>query len=216
MSFNHIVIQNILRDKWTYISYFLSSVFSILVFFFFLITAFHPMMDAIDPNSALGIAMILCSMIVYIFSFIFIIYSMLAFLKKKTKSLGVFIISGASTKQVRKMVFRENMLIAFAAIITAIVVGLIVSPLFLMVVKNVLEADSFGMYVPVQAIAMTVILFSVLFFIVSKITTRFIKKEEAVQLLKADVTQEKINTSNAMEAPFIHLSECSFITTSQS
>jgi putative ABC transport system permease protein len=150
------------------------------------------MMDAIDPNSSLGIAMILCSMIVYIFSFIFIVYSMLAFLKKKTKSLGVFIIAGASTKQVRKMVFRENMLIAFAAIITAIVVGLIVSPLFLMVVKNVLEADSFGMYVPVQAIAMTIILFSVLFFIVSKITTRFIKKEEAVQLLKADVTQEKL------------------------
>ncbi|WP_096186358.1 FtsX-like permease family protein [Evansella halocellulosilytica] len=192
MSFNHIVIQNILRDKWTYISYFLSSVFSILVFFFFLITAFHPMMDAIDPNSSLGIAMILCSIIVYIFSFIFIIYSMLAFLKKKTKSLGVFIISGASTKQVQKMVFRENMLIALAAIITAIVVGLVVSPLFLMVVKNVLEADSFGMYVPVQAIAMTFILFSVLFLIVSKITTRFIKKEEAIQLLKADVTQEKL------------------------
>ncbi|SDZ37786.1 putative ABC transport system permease protein [Evansella caseinilytica] len=192
MSFNHIVIQNIVRDKWTYISYFLSSVFSILVFFFFLIIAFHPMMDAIDTNSTLGIVMILCSMIVYIFSFVFIIYSMLAFLKKKTKSLGVFIISGASTKQVRKMVFRENMLIAFAAIITAIGVGLIVSPLFLMVVKNVLEAESFGMYVPVQAIAMTFILFSVLFFIVSQITTRFIKKEEAVQLLKADVTQEKL------------------------
>jgi putative ABC transport system permease protein len=150
------------------------------------------MMDAIDPNSSLGITMILCSIIVYIFSFIFIIYSMLAFLKKKTKSLGVFIISGASTKQVQKMVFRENMLIAFAAIITAIAVGLIVSPLFLMVVKNVLEADRFGMYVPVQAIAMTFILFSVLFLIISKITTRFIKKEEAVQLLKADVTQEKV------------------------
>ncbi len=150
------------------------------------------MMDAIDLNSSIGIVMILCSMIVYLFSFIFIIYSMLAFLKKKTKSLGVFIISGASTKQVRKMVFRENMLIAFAAIMTAIVVGLIVSPLFLMVVKNVLEADSFGMYVPVQAIAMTFILFSVLFLIVSQITTRFIKKEEAVQLLKADVTQEKL------------------------
>ncbi|WP_067842675.1 FtsX-like permease family protein [Amphibacillus sediminis] len=192
MSFNHIVIQNILRDKWTYISYFLSSVFSILVFFFFLITAFHPMMDAIDPHSSLGITMILCSIIIYTFSFVFIIYSMLAFLKKKTKSLGVFIISGASTKQVQKMVFRENMLIAIAAIITAIVVGVIVSPLFLMVVKNVLEADSFGMYVPVQAIAMTFILFSVLFLIVSKITTRFIKKEKAVRLLKADVTQEKL------------------------
>ncbi|GIN70320.1 peptide ABC transporter Pep4E family, permease [Bacillus sp. J14TS2] len=192
MSFNHIVIQNILRDKWTYISYFLSSVFSILVFFLFLITAFHPMMDAINPDSTLGMTMMFCSFIVYIFSFIFIIYSMLAFLKKKTKSLGIFMISGASMKQVQKMVFRENILIAAAAIVTALIAGLIISPLFLMVVKNILQADSFGMYIPVKAIMMTFILFSVLFLIVSRFTTRFIKKEEAVQLLKADVTQEKL------------------------
>jgi len=191
MSFNHIVIQNILRDKWTYISYFLSSVFSILIFFMFLLTALHPMMDRINPDSTLGLTIIFCSFIVYIFSFVFIVYSMLAFLKKKTKTLGIFMISGASMKQVKKMVFRENMLIAIAAIITAILSGLVISPLFLMMVKNVLQADNFGMYFPMQAIIVTLILFSILFLIVSRFTTRFVKKEEAIQLLKADVTPEK-------------------------
>lgn len=192
MSFNHIVIQNILRDKWTYISYFLSSVFSILVFFLFSITAFHPMMSKIDAESTLGVTMMLCSFIVYIFSFAFIIYSMLAFLKKKTKNLGIFMITGASLKQVRKMVFRENMLIAAAAIITAIIIGLILAPLFLMIAKNILQADSFGMYMPIQAIVVTLILFLILFLIVSKFTSRFINKDEAVQLLKSDVTQDRL------------------------
>lgn len=192
MSFNQIVIQNILRDKWTYISYFLSSVFSILVFFLFLITAFHPMLSAINPNSTLGMTMIGSSMIVYVFSFVFIVYSMLAFLKKKTKSLGIFMISGASMKQIQKMVFRENMFIAVAAIVTSVLFGLIISPLFLMAVKNVLDAEGFGMYLPTQAIGATIVLFTILFIMVSKFTTRFIKKEEAVQLLKADVTQEKV------------------------
>lgn len=191
MNFNHIVIQNILRDKWTYISYFLSSVFSILIFFLFLLTALHPMMSRINPDSTLGLTIIFCSFIVYIFSFVFIVYSMLAFLKKKTKTLGIFMISGASMKQVKKMVFRENMLIAIAATITAILTGLVISPLFLMVVKNVLQADHFGMYFPGQTIVVTLILFSVLFLIISSFTTRFIKKDEAIQLLKADVTQEK-------------------------
>lgn len=191
MKFNDIAIKNILRDKWTYISYFLSSVFSILVFFLFLITAFHPMLDTIKPNSSLGSVLIFSGFIVYVFSFVFIVYSMLTFLKKKTKSLGVFMISGASMKQLKKMVFLENMIIAIAAIITSIVIGLIISPLFLMVVKNVLDADSFGMYAPIQAIGVTLILFSILFLILSKFTARFIKKEEAIHLLKADVTQEK-------------------------
>ena len=101
-------------------------------------------------------------------------------------------ITGASMKQVRKMVFRENMLIAGVAIITAIVLGLVIAPLFLMVTKRVLQASSFGMYIPMQAIALTIFLFAILFFIVSKFITRFINKEEAVHLLKADVTQEKL------------------------
>ena len=130
MSFNHIVLQNILRDKWTYISYFLSSVFSILIFFLFSIVAFHPMLASIQTGSTLSLVMILTSCIVYIFSFVFIIYSMFSFLKKKTKSLGIFMITGASMKQVRKMVFRENMLIASVAIIKAIVLGLVIAPLF--------------------------------------------------------------------------------------
>ena len=192
MSFNHIVLQNILRDKWTYISYFLSSVFSILIFFLFSIVAFHPMLASIQTGSTLSLVMILTSFIVYIFSFVFIIYSMFSFLKKKTKSLGIFMITGASMKQVRKMVFRENMLIASVAIIKAIVLGLVIAPLFLMITKRVLQVNSFGMYIPIQAIALTIILFAILFCIVSKFITRFINKEEAVHLLKADVTQEKL------------------------
>lgn len=192
MNFNHIVIQNILRDKSTYISYFLSSVFSILVFFLFSITAFHPRMAELDTTSTLGITMVLASFFIYIFSFVFIIYSLFAFLKKKTKTLGTFMMMGASMRQIRKMVFRENMIIAGAAIITAIVCGLIIAPLFLMVAKRIFRAEIFGMYVPIQAILLTIILFSFLFWIITKFMTRMIKKEEIVQLLKADITQEKL------------------------
>ncbi|TCJ01718.1 FtsX-like permease family protein [Cytobacillus praedii] len=192
MNFNHIVVQNILRDKSTYISYFLSSVFSILVFFLFSTTAFHPMMAELDTTSTLGITMMLASFFIYIFSFVFIIYSLYAFLKKKTKTLGTFMMMGASMKQIRKMVFRENMIIAGAAIITAIVCGLVIAPLFLMVAKKILRAEVFGMYVPIKAILLTIVLFSLLFLVVTKFMTSMIKKEEIVQLLKAEITQEKL------------------------
>ncbi|QQZ08719.1 ABC transporter permease [Heyndrickxia vini] len=192
MNFNHIVVQNILRDKSTYISYFLSSVFSILVFFLFSITAFHPRMAELDTTSSLGITLMLASFFIYIFSFVFIIYSLFAFLKKKTKTLGTFMMMGAAMRQIRQMVFRENMIIAGAAIITAIVCGLVMAPLFLMIAKRLLRAEIFGMYVPIQAILLTIVLFSLLFLIITKFMTRMIKKEEIVHLLKADMTQEKL------------------------
>ena len=202
MSFNHVVLQNILRDKQTYISYFLSSVFSIVVFFLFMLIAQHPMLAQIDSSSTMGLAMMLVSLFVYIFSFVFIIYSLFAFLKKKTKSLGIFMISGASMKQVRTLVFRENMLIGGLAIVTAIILGLVIGPLFLMIMKKVLGADQFGMYIPIVPIIVTIIMFTVLFFIVSKFMTRFINKEQAIQLLKADVTPEKTIKKNFV-APII-------------
>ncbi|AVK82479.1 ABC transporter permease [Lysinibacillus sp. B2A1] len=191
MSFNHIVVQNILRDKWTYISYFLSSVFSIIIFFLFTIIAFHPSLNSIDPDSTLGISLLLASMLVYLFSFIYITYSIMAFLKKKAKTLGTFMIAGASMKQIRTLVFRENILIGVSAILTAIVFGLVITPLFLMGVKVVLKAETFGMYFPIKAIVLTIFLFIGLFVAISKIVTRFINKEASIQLLKSDVIIEK-------------------------
>ncbi|MGE8036995.1 FtsX-like permease family protein [Lysinibacillus sp. NPDC093692] len=191
MSFNHIVVQNILRDKWTYVSYFLSSMFSIIIFFLFAVIAFHPSLNSVDSNSSLGISLMLASILVYLFSFLFIAYSIMAFLKKKTKTLGIFMITGASMKQIRTLVFRENILIGIMAIITAIILGLVIAPLFLMGAKVVLKAETFGMYMPIKAIGLTIGLFLVLFVVISKIMTRFINKEASIQLLKSDAVIEK-------------------------
>ncbi|WP_155592551.1 FtsX-like permease family protein [Lysinibacillus cavernae] len=191
MSFNHIVLQNILRDKWTYVSYFLSSMFSIIIFFLFSVIAFHPSLKSLDPNSTLGISLMLASLLVYLFSFIYIAYSIMAFLRKKTKTLGIFMITGASMKQIRKLVYRENLLIGVLAIVAAIVLGLVITPLFLMGAKVVLKADTFGMYMPLQAIGLTIGLFLILFVVISKVVTKFINKEASIQLLKSDTVIEK-------------------------
>ncbi|MCR8854441.1 FtsX-like permease family protein [Lysinibacillus fusiformis] len=191
MTFNHIVIQNILRDKWTYVSYFLSSMFSIIIFFLFSVIVFHPSLKSLDPDSTLGISLMLASMLVYLFSFLYITYSIMAFLRKKTKTLGIFMITGASMKQVRKLIFRENLFIGIMAIIAAIVLGLVMTPLFLMAAKVVLKAETFSMYIPLQAIGLTIGLFLILFIVISKVVTKFINKEASIQLLKSDTVIEK-------------------------
>ncbi|QPA54764.1 ABC transporter permease [Lysinibacillus sphaericus] len=191
MTFNHIVVQNIIRDKWTYVSYFLSSMFSIIIFFLFSVIVFHPSLKDLDPDSTLGISLMLASMLVYLFSFIYITYSIMAFLRKKTKTLGIFMITGASMKQVRKLIFRENLFIGIMAIIAAIVLGLVMTPLFLMAAKVVLKAETFSMYIPLQAIGLTIGLFLILFMIISKVVTKFINKEASIQLLKSDTVIEK-------------------------
>lgn len=111
MTFNHIVLQNILRDKWTYIAYFLSSVFSIFIFFSFSVSMFHPDLSIIQNGSALSLAMMAGNVLVYLFSFIFISYSVMSFMHMKQKTFGLFVIMGASKKQIKRWSFEKTCLL---------------------------------------------------------------------------------------------------------
>ncbi|MGE7920520.1 ABC transporter permease [Viridibacillus sp. NPDC093762] len=191
MTFNHIVLQNILRDKWTYIAYFLSSVFSIFIFFSFSVSMFHPDLSIIQNGSALSLAMMAGNVLVYLFSFIFISYSVMSFMHMKQKTLGLFVIMGASNKQIKKMVFRENMFIGIIAILTAIIMGLLFAPLFLMITKKIMNVEGFAMYFPMKAIVLTSAMFLVLFLVISLITPFFIRKQQIIRLLKSDKKSER-------------------------
>lgn len=191
MTLNRLALNNVLRDKWTYLAYFLSSVFSIFIFFCFSVSMFHPDLSVIQNGSTLSLAMMSGNALIYIFSFIFISYSVRAFMKSREKTLGLFIIMGASKRQLNKMIFRENMIIGITAIITAIVFGLVFSPLFLMISKKVMMVEGFAMYIPIKAMVLTFGMFLMLFFIISFISPIFVRKNKVINMLKSDKKDEK-------------------------
>ncbi|WP_027622953.1 ABC transporter permease [Clostridium lundense] len=191
MTLNRLALNNVLRDKWTYFAYFLSSVFSIFIFFCFSVSMFHPDLSVIQNGSTLSMAMMAGSIMVYIFSFMFISYSIRAFMKSREKTLGLFIIMGTSKKQLNRMIFKENMIIGIAAIITAIIFGIVLSPLFLMIGKKIMMLEGFAMYMPIKAILLTFVMFFILFFIISLISPIFIRKNKVINMLKSDKTDEK-------------------------
>lgn len=198
MTLNKLALNNVLRDKWTYFAYFLSSVFSIFIFFCFSVSMFHPDLNIIQNGSALSMAMMVGSIMIYIFSFMFISYSIRAFMKSREKTLGLFIIMGASKKQLNRMIFKENMVIAIAAIITAIIFGIVFSPLFLMIGKKIMMIEGFAMYMPIKAIVLTFVMFFILFFIISLISPIFIRKNKVINMLKADKRDEKDMVSSPL------------------
>ncbi|MGH4123564.1 MAG: ABC transporter permease [Clostridium sp.] len=191
MTLNKLALNNVVRDKWTYFAYFLSSMFSAFIFFTFAVSMFHPDLSIIANGSVLSMAMMAGAILVYLFSFMFISYSVRAFMKSRKKTLGLFTIMGASKKQLNKMIFKENMIIGVAAIITAIIFGLVFSPLFLMLAKKIMVVEGFAMYVPIKAILLTFVMFFILFLIISLIFPIFIGKEKVIKMLKSDKTDEK-------------------------
>lgn len=183
--------KNISRDKSNYIYYFVNCVFSVFVFFLFSVLSFHPALEVIDTNSAMGLTLAVGEAISVAFSICFISYSMKCFLKNRSRQLGLITILGASKKQLNRLVFMENMLVGVLSIITGILFGMVFSKFFLDIANRMIGVSEFVFYFPVQAILLTVVVMGLVFFGIAYFTPKFLRKKEVVKLLKAEAKDDK-------------------------
>ncbi|WP_026907308.1 FtsX-like permease family protein [Paucisalibacillus globulus] len=187
MTFRQFAFNNVLRNKRLYIAYFLSSMFTVMVFFTFAIFAFHPAFSggSINENALFGMAV--AGGIIYVFSFFFVLYSMSSFLQSRKKEFGLLMIQGASSGQIRLMVFLENILIGFVATVGGILAGLVFAKAILLIAENVLIInESLNFYFPTLAIVVTFISFIILFFFISVFVSFILRTKKLIDLIKGD------------------------------
>ncbi|MBE7103660.1 ABC transporter permease [Bacillus cereus] len=192
MTFRQFAFNNIFRNKRTYAAHFLSSAFSIMIFFTYALLLFHPDLQGelkstsatISAYGTLGFT--ISQGLIFVFSFFFILYSVSSFLKTRKKEFGILMMQGMSMRQLKKLLLIENMLIGFGSICIGILIGLIFSKLVLLISASVLMiSNGLSFYIPVQAVLLTVITFLFLFLIVSLFTFKMIKVTELVELIQA-------------------------------
>lgn len=189
MTFRRFAFNNVLRNKRTYAAYFLSSVFSVLVFFIYAVFAFHPSLAGEGMPNAVSAGLHVAEGIIYVFSFFFVLFSMSAFLKTRKKEFGLMVMHGMSNLQLRTLVFLENTIIGFAATVTGVSLGLIFSKLILLSAETVLGLDNtLEFYVPIEALGLTFAAFMLLFVCISLFTVSFLRGNKLIDLIKGNAT----------------------------
>lgn len=183
--------KNVSRDLKTYLYYFLNCSFAVLIFFLFSVLAFHPSLNFLDDQSGPTTILIISEIVTVVFSFAFISYSVGKFLSVRNKQFGLITILGASKKQLNKLIFFENMIIGFAAILTGIIFGLVISKLFLSIASKAIAEINFPFYFPVKAIILTVSVLGFLFLLISILIPKLVRKQQIINLLKSDEVIEK-------------------------
>lgn len=187
MTFRRFAFNNVIRNKRLYAAYFLSSMFMVMVFFTFSIFAFHPALSGDSMNSYVTQGMNISAGIIFVFSFFFILYSMSSFLQSRKKEFGLLMIQGMSMKQIRSMVFLENMIIGIFATMGGIVLGLVFAKGILLLAENVLILDNkLNFYIPLQAILLTFVSFIVLFFFISLFVSYILRSKKLIDLIKGN------------------------------
>lgn len=195
MSFFKLITNNVFRSARTYGSYFLSSVFSVFVFFIFAMLTFHPQLQTGITGSSADVTLLarmglgVSQVLVVLLSFIFLWYSFWTFLKARKRDLGIYMMLGMKPKDLRKMLFGENMLIGFSASVLGIGMGILFTKVILIVVQNVLALSTgLKFYFPLVGAGLTLGTYLLLFLLVSVIMTFKIQTENLNQLGKSDET----------------------------
>jgi ABC-type antimicrobial peptide transport system permease subunit len=133
MNFLQFAWNNVRRNARAYLAYFLSSSFAVMIFFTYAIFIFHPDLAKSDLGETVKTGMKAADYVVFIFSFLFILYSMSAFLKVRQQEFGILTILGAEGKQLNRLLFLENMIIGAVSIMTGLGSGLLLAKAFLLI-----------------------------------------------------------------------------------
>ncbi|GAB6617350.1 MULTISPECIES: ABC transporter permease [Bacillus] len=195
MTFWQFAFKNVTRNARAYFAYFVSSAFSIAIFFSFAVYLFHPKLHMTGVNAALNILMTISEVVIVFFSFFFLLYSIGTFLKVRKKQFGILTVLGISQKQLKRLIFLENMLIGVLSIFFGIQLGLVFSQFFLLVTAKITHVPGLYLYWPTGAIILTMIIFLGLFILVSSFTPMLIRTRKAVRLLKEGTKQKERKAS---------------------
>ncbi|PGS34572.1 ABC transporter permease [Bacillus cereus] len=196
MTFWQFAFKNVSRNSKAYFAYFVSSAFSIMVFFSFTVYAYHPRLQNGQNFQERDPLMNLAStaqFVIVMFSFFFLLYSIGTFLNVRKQQFGILTILGISQRQLKRLLFTENMIIGILSIFIGIQGGLVFSNFFLLVTSKLTSAKGLYLYWPTEAIIVTTITFIILFLIVSTFTPMFIRTRKTVHLIKGNkkMTAEK-------------------------
>ncbi|MBW4081875.1 FtsX-like permease family protein [Paenibacillus sp. S150] len=184
MNFRQFAYRNVARSKRKYAAYFVSSAFSVMVFFLCALFIYHP---EISGDMILGTAastMLMAEGIIYVFCSLFVLVSVGSFLQSRKLEFGILLMHGMTKQQLNMMVFLENMLIGGSAILTGTLLGLLLGKLFLMIGSGFLGIPPLEFQLPWQAPVLTICSFVLLFMLISLSTFAFIGNESPHSLLQ--------------------------------
>lgn len=189
----NIAIKNVEKNFKNYMLYIISMVFSIAIFFVFKSIEYNKtVVDFLSSSSKIESAFKAASVVMLMFSMLFIMYSNGFFLRKRKKEIGLYSLLGIENKSIAMLLFFETLLIGIVSLILAITLGVAIANIFTKILIKLIGIKlAIEFTISFKAIAATINAFLVVFIVVSFKAYRVIYKYELIDLFKAQSVKEK-------------------------
>ena len=186
-------VQNIRHNFRSYFSYFISTLFSVFMLFMFYSIYYNKQIETFS-NGRVKVYTIFkaASIVVIIFSALFIWYANSFFIKSRKKEMALYSILGMKKKEIGTILFYEHMFLGILSIIIGLPLGVIASKFLLQLLVNIMKARVVVQYtIESRAVIATTLIFIALFLFNSIKAYGVIYKFRLIELLSAEKEAEK-------------------------
>lgn len=187
MSLRQLAAKNVWQNRGRYLAYIGSAAFSVMIYFLYTALALHPTIQQDFPGAGyVTRAMSAATVVIAIFTLLFMLYSGAAFVRSRMKEFGLLSLLGFTRWQVVRMLLWENAIVAVTAIAAGIGLGFLFLKLFFMAISAVLQlSHQLPVYVGWPVWRQTLIVFGTLFVVVSVLSLRAVLRRNIIELIRA-------------------------------
>ena len=191
--FIKLAVSNIKRNKGTYIPYMITCICCIaMTYMMFFVTQSKDLSVQVPDSAMVTSIMFLGIAVIYIFSFIFLLYSNNFVMKRRQKEIGLYNILGLEKGHIMKMMAVETLFTSVISIIGGIAVGILGSKLALLLLLKILHVPAqLGFYVCVPGIVVCTVLFLPVVIVTLFRNVHRVRLSQPIELLRSGNTGER-------------------------
>ena len=187
-----LAVINIKKNSKTYFPFILTCICTIMMFYIMHSISINKGLDGMSGAESLKLLLSLGTIVIGIFSAIFLFYTNSFLIKRRKKEIGLYNVLGLEKKHIAKILCFECIFISVISLTIGLIGGIILNKLmFLLLIKMLNFKVSFGFSISVPSIIKTLIVFCSIFFATLLSNLFQIKILKPIELLKGSEQGEK-------------------------
>ena len=184
-----LAVTNIKKNSRTYIPYMITCVCTIMMFYIMHAISIN---KGVESSASLGAILQMGTIVIGIFSVLFLFYTNSFLIKRRKKELGLYNILGMEKKHIALVLLFENIFVSLISLVLGLSGGVALSKLmFLLLLKLMHFPVSFAFTVSLPSLYVTVVLF-ISIFLLTLLSNMFqIHLAKPIELLRGGQSGEK-------------------------
>lgn len=187
-----LAISNLRKNSKTYFPFLLSGIGTVMMFYMLCFISTSPEVGQIYGGEYISSLLFFGTIVIGIFSLIFLFYTNSFLIKRRKKELSLYNILGMEKRHIAKMLFYETFFLSFSCIILGLILGILLSKLMFLLLLNLINFKvPFTHFVSISSIIATIILFAGIFLLTLLTNLRQIHHAKPIELLQAGRSGER-------------------------